>query len=102
MGPQTSEYEKWGEKLRSNFKDKSFPESDDQTCLAYLIAEEKEKYADKIYLEGEYYFEGYWEEIVKTYDEITEKYNKMEKRVKALRRRHAEKVSECYGTVREP
>ncbi|KAJ7952739.1 Galactomannan galactosyltransferase 1 [Quillaja saponaria] len=101
MGPQTPDYERWGHILRSTFKDKLFRESDDQTGLAYLITEEKEKWADKIYLEGEYYFEGYWEEIVVTYDNITERYNEMERGVRTLRRRHAEKVSESYGAFRE-
>lgn len=102
MGPQTPNYEKWGEKLRSTFKDKAFPESDDQTALAYLIAMEKDKWADKIYLEYEFYFEGYWEEIVGTYENITMKYSELERGEKRLRRRHAEKVSESYGAVREP
>ncbi|XP_054808328.1 galactomannan galactosyltransferase 1-like [Prosopis cineraria] len=102
MGPQTPEYEKWGKILRATFKDKEFPESDDQTGLAFLISEEKEKWADKIYLEGEYYFEGYWEEIVKTYENITERYSELEREDERLRRRHAEKVSESYGAVREP
>ncbi|CAK8539620.1 unnamed protein product [Lathyrus sativus] len=101
MGPQSPEYEKWGKTLRSIFKDKFFPESDDQTGLAYLIAIEKEKWADRIYLEGEYYFEGYWEEIVGTFENISRKYNEIEKGVRRLRRRHAEKVSEGYGVVRE-
>ncbi|KAL5099143.1 hypothetical protein RYX36_003470 [Vicia faba] len=101
MGPQSPEYEKWGETLRSIFKDKFFPESDDQTGLAYLIAMEKEKWADRIYLEGEYYFEGYWEEIIGTFENSTSRYNEIEKGVRRLRRRHAEKVSEGYGAVRE-
>lgn len=102
MGPQTPNYEKWGETLSATFKDKAFPESDDQTGLAYLIAVEKQKWADKIYLEYEYYFEGYWEEIVGTYDNITERYSELEREEVRLRRRHAEKVSESYGAVREP
>lgn len=102
MGPQTPEYEKWGKTLTSMFKDKIFPESDDQSALVYLLIEEKDKWADKIYLEGEFYFEGYWEEIVGTLDNITRKYLEMEKGVKTLRRRHAEKVSESYAEQREP
>ncbi|ESW28694.1 hypothetical protein PHAVU_002G009900 [Phaseolus vulgaris] len=101
MGPQTPNYEKWGKTLRSTFKDKFFPESDDQTGLAYLIAIEKEKWADKIYLESDYYFEGYWKEIVGTLQNISDKYKKMEEGVHRLRRRHAEKVSESYGGIRE-
>ncbi|KAJ1380840.1 Nucleotide-diphospho-sugar transferase [Sesbania bispinosa] len=101
MGPQNPEYEKWGETLRSTFKDKVLPESDDQTALAYLIAMEKDTWRDKIYLEKEYYFEGYWVEIVKTYGNISERYNELERKVGGLRRRHAEKVSEHYGAIRE-
>ncbi|XP_014521420.1 galactomannan galactosyltransferase 1 [Vigna radiata var. radiata] len=101
MGPQTPNYEKWGKTLRSTFKDKFFPESDDQTGLAYLIAIEKDKWADRIYLESDYYFEGYWKEIVGTLQNISEKYKEMEKGVRRLRRRHAEKVSESYGDIRE-
>lgn len=102
MGPQEPDYEKWGHILRSIFKDKEFPESDDQTGLAYLISEEKEKWADKIYLEAGYYFEGYWEEIVDKYENITERYSELEREDERLRRRHAEKVSESYGVIREP
>lgn len=101
MGPQTPNYEKWGLTLRSTFKDKFFPESDDQTGLAYLIAIEKDKWADRIYLESEYYFEGYWEEIIGKLENITKKYDEIERGVRRLRRRHAEKVSESYGEVRE-
>uniref|UniRef100_A0A5B7BQ47 Putative glycosyltransferase 7 n=1 Tax=Davidia involucrata TaxID=16924 RepID=A0A5B7BQ47_DAVIN len=102
MGPQTPNYDKWGQTLRSTFKDKIFPESDDQTGLAYLILKGKGKWADKIYLEGEYYFEGYWSEIVGTLDNITDKYVGIEKGERRLRRRHAEKVSERYSALREP
>ncbi|KAH6808307.1 Galactosyl transferase GMA12/MNN10 family protein [Perilla frutescens var. frutescens] len=73
MGPQHDDYDKWGEILRSTFKDKLFPESDDQSGLAYLLLKEKEKWGDKIYVENEYYFQGYWVEIVGTFENITEK-----------------------------
>lgn len=101
MGPQSPEYEKWGETLRSTFKDKVVPDSDDQTALAYLIAMGEDRWTDKIFLEKEYYFEGYWLEIVKTYENISERYDEVERKVGGLRRRHAEKVSESYGAVRE-
>ena len=64
MGPQTPHYKKWGERLKRAFPDKAYPESDDQTGLAYLIVDPKRKWTDRIYLESEYYFEGYWDEIV--------------------------------------
>ncbi|KAJ0873459.1 putative xyloglucan 6-xylosyltransferase [Helianthus annuus] len=101
MGPQTPNYEKWGELLRKTCKDKFFPESDDQTGLVYLLLKEKEKWGNKIYVEDGYYFEGYWMEIVGKLENITEKYNGVEKRVSKLRRRHAEKVRGAYVTTWE-
>ncbi|KAH6824436.1 Galactosyl transferase GMA12/MNN10 family protein [Perilla frutescens var. hirtella] len=101
MGPQSPEYGKWGKTLSSMFKDKIFPESDDQSGLIYLYLKEEEKWGNKIYVEGEYYFEGYWLEIVETLDNITGRYLEIEKNAAALRRRHAEKVSERYGRVWE-
>lgn len=101
MGPITPDYAEWGRIQRSTFKDKLFPESDDQSALVYLLYKEREKYYDKIYLEGEYYFEGYWAEIMGTFDNITERYLEMERGDRDLRRRHAEVVSERYGALRE-
>ncbi|KAK4434850.1 putative glycosyltransferase 7 [Sesamum alatum] len=102
MGPQAPEYDKWGEIQRATFRDKLFPKSDDQSGLVYLLLKEKEKWGDKIYVESEYYFEGYWMEIVGKFDNITDKYTEIEKGVGgALRRRHAEKVSGSYGRVWE-
>lgn len=101
MGPQSDKYEKWGEILRTTFKDKVLPESDDQSGLVYLLLKEKEKWGDKIYVESGYYFEGYWMEIVGTYDDITEKYLEIERGERKLRRRHGERVSESYNQVWE-
>jgi hypothetical protein len=101
MGPNSPEYEKWGERLMATFKTKVVPDSDDQTALAYLIAMGEEKWTSKIFLEDGFYFEGYWLEISKMYDKMTKKYDEVEKRVEGLRRRHAEKVSEHYGEMRE-
>ncbi|KAL1107257.1 hypothetical protein V6Z11_D03G031400 [Gossypium hirsutum] len=101
MGPISKDYKKWGEIQRSTFKDKLFPESDDQTALIYLLYKHKEKYYDHIYLEGEFYFEGYWVEIFGRYENTTEMYLAIERGTAELRRRHAEKVSEQYGAFRE-
>lgn len=101
MGPQTSQYDQWGKTLRATLPDKLFPESDDQSALVYLLLKEKEKWADRIYLENEYYFEGYWVEIVGTLANVTDRYVEMERRVRSLRRRHAEKLSADYGEMEE-
>ncbi|XP_020242798.1 probable glycosyltransferase 7 [Asparagus officinalis] len=101
MGPQSPEYERWGSVQRSVFKDKLYAESDDQTGIAYLLLKEKERWGDKIYLESSFYFEGYWVEIVNKLEKIEEKYLEIERKVKGLRRRRAEKVSVAYGRLRE-
>nr|GEX13466.1 putative glycosyltransferase 7 [Tanacetum cinerariifolium] len=101
MGPQSPNYEKWGEILRETCKDKFFPESDDQTGLVYLLLKEKEKWGNKIYVEDEYYFEGYWMEIVGKLENVTKRYNDVEKKEPRLRRRHAEKVRESYNAIWE-
>ncbi|KZV19204.1 glycosyltransferase 7 [Dorcoceras hygrometricum] len=101
MGPQSPQYDKWGETLSNLFKDKIFRESDDQSGLVYLLLKEKEKWGDKIYVEDEYYFQGYWVEILGTFENITDKYKQIEKDSPLLRRRHAERVSEAYATVWE-
>ena len=55
MGPQNPNYEKWGATLRTTFKDKIFPESDDQSGLVYLLLHEKDTWGKKIYVEGKHY-----------------------------------------------
>ncbi|KDP25125.1 hypothetical protein JCGZ_22660 [Jatropha curcas] len=101
MGPQTPNYDKWGQIQRSTFKDKMIPEADDQAALVYLLLKEKEKWGDKIYIEEDYDLQTYWLEAVQDYDKITQDYMEIERKVSSLRRKHAEKVSESYGASRE-
>ncbi|KAK4260199.1 hypothetical protein QN277_003345 [Acacia crassicarpa] len=101
MGPQSPDYKKWGQIQKKLFKDKNFLESDDQVGLAYLISEEKAKWGNKIYLETEYEFSGYWKNLVDTYENITERYSEVERGEKRLRKRHAEMVRESYSEMRE-
>ncbi|KAI8534779.1 hypothetical protein RHMOL_Rhmol10G0123300 [Rhododendron molle] len=99
MGPQTPNYEKWGQILTSTLSDKTDPESDDQSALVYLLLKEKETFGNKIYIENQYALSGYWVYIVDSLDTITDNYARIEKGVTELRRRHAEKVSEHYAAV---
>ncbi|KAJ3705261.1 hypothetical protein LUZ61_008966 [Rhynchospora tenuis] len=101
MGPKSPDYEKWGQTLKSTFKDKIFSDSDDQSALAYLILTGKGGWRDKIYLEKEYYLEGYWAEIVGRLDDIWAWYNETERHgPEMLRRRHAEGVFLYYAKER--
>ncbi|KAI8534782.1 hypothetical protein RHMOL_Rhmol10G0123400 [Rhododendron molle] len=97
MGPQTPNYEKWGQILTSTMSDKMDPESDDQSALVYLLLKEKETWGKKIYIESEYDLSGYWVDIINSLDDIINNYARIEKGVTELRRRHAEKVSEHYA-----
>lgn len=100
FGPQTPAYEEWGKTLRREFKDKTFPESDDQTGLAYLLVHHRHTWGTKIYLENEYYFEGYWAEIVGRLGDIAAEYLAVEAGGAALRRRRAEVMEAAYGRMR--
>ncbi|KAJ3691968.1 hypothetical protein LUZ60_012318 [Juncus effusus] len=101
MGPQSPDYDRWGKIQTSTFKDKLFPQSDDQSGLVYLILTGKDNFREKIYLENEYYFQGYWLDIVGRLANISAKYEKMEKNGPAmLRRRHAEKNFLSYAKER--
>ncbi|KAD4888282.1 hypothetical protein E3N88_20355 [Mikania micrantha] len=79
IGPNSPKYKKRGG-------------SDDQTGLIYLLLKEKEKWEDKIYVEAGYYLEGKWMEVMGKLENLTEKYNGVEKGVRRLRKRHGEKV----------
>ncbi|GAA0179344.1 transferase [Lithospermum erythrorhizon] len=97
MGPQSPDYKKWGQTLKSTFQDKMFPESDDQSALIYLLLKEKRKWGDMIYIENEYSLHGYWVGIVGKLDDISTKYVAISKKIRKLRRRRAEAVTESYG-----
>ncbi|XP_061341274.1 glycosyltransferase 6-like [Gastrolobium bilobum] len=102
MGPLSSNYEKWGRILKSIFKDKPFPLPDDQSSLIYLLYRERRKWGGKTYLEGGYNLESYWLSMLGRFEGINDGYNEIEKEVRSLRRRHAEKLSVWYGELREP
>ncbi|CAM0944461.1 unnamed protein product [Alopecurus aequalis] len=89
MGPGSPDYERWGATLTSTFRDKVFNESDDQSALVYMLMQKDSPWRDRVFLEEDYYFEGYWLEIVPRLGNITERYEEMERRTPELRRGHA-------------
>ncbi|KAG8072193.1 hypothetical protein GUJ93_ZPchr0006g42734 [Zizania palustris] len=101
MGPDSPDYERWGAVLTSTFKDKVFNESDDQSALVYMLLQDGSRWREKVFLESDYYFEGYWMEISGRLDNMTERYEAMERReVPQLRRRHAEREHAAYAAAR--
>ncbi|XP_062217544.1 probable glycosyltransferase 7 [Phragmites australis] len=103
MGPDSPDYRRWGAMLKSTFKDKVFNESDDQSALVYMLLQRGSRWREKVFLENEYYFQGYWLEIVGRLGNITERYEAMERRpgAAALRRRHAERDHAAYAAMRD-
>ncbi|WOK93297.1 hypothetical protein Cni_G01994 [Canna indica] len=101
MGPASPDYERWGKILKAELSDKEDDAADDQSALVYLLLKHKDRWGDKIYLENEYTFQGYWIGIVGRLENITTKYTEMERRVHGLRRRHAEILNRDYGRLRE-
>ncbi|KAM1958626.1 hypothetical protein FF1_004205 [Malus domestica] len=100
MGPRSPYYERWAQIQSSVIKDKQITNSDDQTGPIYLLIAHKETWAET-HLENEYSPHGYWLAIVNGLDNITKIYVKVDREVAVLTRRHAEKVSQFYGAMRE-
>ncbi|CAI9111255.1 OLC1v1011433C1 [Oldenlandia corymbosa var. corymbosa] len=101
MSPRSPDYNLWSETLTSTLSDKKSPEADEQSALVYLLLREKKKWGHMIYLENQYSLHGYWVQIIGRLHGIEGKYVEVEKRVKKLRRRHAEVVSESLDEVWE-
>ncbi|XP_047312577.1 glycosyltransferase 6-like [Impatiens glandulifera] len=101
MGPMGPDYKKWGQILKQTLKDKSYPDSDDQSALIYLLLEQKESWANRIYIENKYALSGFWGGLVDSFENITKGIEEIEKGDKRLSRRHAEKVRERYGRLKE-
>ena len=103
MGPASPEYAEWGEVLKDTLKGKADNESDDQSALVYLLLNNRSKWGAKTYLHSDYYFQGYWAEIVDRLDDIAARYLEAERRAPgaaALRRRHAEGEHARYAALR--
>lgn len=102
MGPISPNYEQWGKTFSETLTERVYVGADDQSALVYLLVKEKETWAEKVYIENEYSLSGYWVQKVGRYENYTGKYEEIEKRERSLRRRHAEVVSERYGSLWEP
>lgn len=101
MGPASPDYARWGKTLMATLSDKPDAESDDQSALAYLLLKNRKKWGARTYLEHDYYFQGYWAEIVDKLDGVAARYRAAERRFgPALRRKHAEGEHALYAAAR--
>ncbi|CAN6372322.1 unnamed protein product [Urochloa humidicola] len=104
MGPAFPEYKRWGKTMKEELEGKPNEESDDQSALVYLLSKHPDKWGgNRTLLETEYYFQGYWAEIVGRLDGVADRYAAVEsaRRNRALRRRHAEREHVMYAAARD-
>jgi len=74
MGPKGPVRIEAGKVLTKSLKDRPVFEADDQSAMVYILATQREKWGDKVYLENGYYLHGYWGILVDRYEEMLENY----------------------------
>ncbi|KAL1543068.1 Xyloglucan 6-xylosyltransferase 2 [Salvia divinorum] len=75
MGPKGKIREDAGKILTRELKGRPVFEADDQSAMVYILATEKEKWGEKVYLENHYYLHGYWGILVDKYEQMIESYH---------------------------
>ncbi|CAI9118794.1 OLC1v1020407C1 [Oldenlandia corymbosa var. corymbosa] len=75
MGPKGKIRDEAGELLTRELAGRPTFEADDQSAMVYILATQKEKWGDKVYLESAYYLHGYWGILVDRYEEMIENYH---------------------------
>ncbi|OIV95366.1 hypothetical protein TanjilG_14520 [Lupinus angustifolius] len=75
MGPKGKVRNEAGKVLTRELEDRPVFEADDQSAMIYLLAKNRDKWGDKVYLESGYYLHGYWGILVDKYEEMMEKYH---------------------------
>ncbi|GFZ21806.1 UDP-xylosyltransferase 2 [Actinidia rufa] len=75
MGPKGKVREEAGKILTRELKDRPVFEADDQSAMVYLLATQRDKWGEKVYLENAYYLHGYWGILVDRYEEMMENYH---------------------------
>ncbi|KAG6758888.1 hypothetical protein POTOM_035351 [Populus tomentosa] len=74
MGPKGKIRDEAGKVLTRELKNRPVFEADDQSAMVYLLATQRDKWGDKVYLENAYYLHGYWGILVDRYEEMIENY----------------------------
>ena len=100
MGPAYPEHARWGKVLREELSDKDSDVACDQSALVYLLLFNWDRLGKKTFIETEYYFMGWWGEIMDRLDGVAARYEAVERRAPGLRRRHAEREHLLYAAAR--
>ncbi|KMZ66344.1 UDP-Xyl: xyloglucan alpha-1,6-xylosyltransferase, family GT34 [Zostera marina] len=75
MGPKGETRIEAGKVLTAYLKDRPVFEADDQSAMVYILATQRERWGEKVYLESQYYLHGYWGILVDKYEEMIEQYH---------------------------
>lgn len=74
MGPRGPVRDKYGKIFAEALSNRAPYEADDQSALVYLLVTQRERWADKVFLESSYVLHGYWKGIVDRYEEMRSKW----------------------------
>ncbi|CAL4987651.1 unnamed protein product [Urochloa decumbens] len=109
MGPAYPEHAAWGRKVKAALTDRDSDVACDQSALAYMLATGRERWGEKTHLAADFYFQGYFAEIVRKLPGVAARYAAVERRAgaggaagkgKGIRRRHAEREHLRYAAAR--
>ncbi|CAN6381458.1 unnamed protein product [Urochloa humidicola] len=102
MGPAYPDHAAWGRKVKAALTDRESDVACDQSALAYMLATGKERWGEKTHLAADFYFQGYFAEIVGKLPGVAARYAAVERRAggTVLRRRHAEMEHLRYAAAR--
>jgi xyloglucan 6-xylosyltransferase len=73
MGARGPVRENYGKIFTEALSNRMPFEADDQSALVYLLVTQRERWADKVFLESSYLLHGFWEGIVDRYEEMRTK-----------------------------
>lgn len=75
MGPKGKVRDEAGALLTRELKGRPVFEADDQSAMVYLLATQKDKWGDRVYLENLYFLHGYWGILVDRFEEMIDNYH---------------------------
>ncbi|EPS64541.1 hypothetical protein M569_10236, partial [Genlisea aurea] len=74
MGRRGNIRDEAGKLLSKELKDRPVFEADDQSAMVYLLATQRDRWGERVYLENAYYLHGFWEILVDRFEEMIEKH----------------------------
>ena len=101
MGPASPDHAAWGRTIKAALSDRDSDVACDQSALAYLLLTGRERWGSKTYLGVDFYFQGYFAEIVGKLGGVAARYEAAERAAgPGVRRRHAEREHLAYAAAR--